>query len=481
MSVSSGPNIPKGGLILSYDISDTVKSFKGAPTTNLTPDLGIGAVQAAPTLAYVGVEDGWKKYSLNGTWAAGTYPYSIAIDAITCTGGVTYSAGVYIKTNVPHKFASLFTGMNYVNQPQNLAGTSFSIPQADGSIYVGRYGFQYTGTSSQNGYILSQPLINQTFSSATDFVYIKQGQIEVGPVNTPFVSGTRSATQAVIDQTGNNTLTATGLTYEKISLAPSYSGSEKDFLTAELAQYGITVDEVAEQIWSNDGNAKVLTITKRITFFSGAIYYQAYNTTITLAADGTKWQPGGWVGSVRGLTLTKLESVNALAFTFNGSTSNFLFNDISLGNGNLPWTVSAWVKTTTAVNGTGLGAVISNWNSGPVYSSMGVNNGKIVYWTYQNAAWTQKLGVGKTVNDNTWHLLTWVNYNNFTMDMYVDGVLDSNVPNSTSGNNNPVNSVGRSWAGFFPGSITAVSIYNRSLSAAEVAQNFNATRNRYGV
>jgi hypothetical protein len=67
------------------------------------------------------------------------------------------------------------------------------------------------------------------------------------------------------------------------------------------------------------------------------------------------------------------------------------------------------------------------------------------------------------------------------MDMYVDGALDSNVANSTSGNNNPVDVIGRSWAGFFPGSIASLTRYIRTLSALEVSQNFNAQRGRYGI
>jgi hypothetical protein len=113
---------------------------------------------------------------------------------------------------------------------------------------------------------------------------------------------------------------------------------------------------------------------------------------------------------------------------------------------------------------------------------MGVNSGKIVYWTYQNAAWAQKLGTGKTVNDGVWHMLTWVNYSNYTMDMYVDGLLDSNVANSTSGNNNPVNWIGASWAAYYAGSISQLSIYNgTALTATQVFQNFTASRGEYGV
>lgn len=213
MSLGHGASVVTSGLVMACDMNNTQKSFKGKPTTNLTPNLGIQAIQAAPTVTYVGLENGWKKYSLDGTWAAGTYPYSIGVDAPTFTGGVTYSTGVYIKTNVPAKFASLFTGMNYVNVPMNNAGTSFSIAQPDGSIYVGRTGFQYTSTTAQVGYLLSQPVIGQTFSGATDFVYIKNGQIEVGDFPTPYTDGTRSNTQDVVDLTGNNILTSTSLTY----------------------------------------------------------------------------------------------------------------------------------------------------------------------------------------------------------------------------------------------------------------------------
>jgi hypothetical protein len=168
-------------------------------------------------------------------------------------------------------------------------------------------------------------------------------------------------------------------------------------------------------------------------------------------------------------------------FTFDGVDDYGTVQNTTLGNGNLAWTCSAWVKTTTNVNSLGTGSVLSNASGGPVYSMMGVNNGKIVYWTYQNDAWSQKLGVA-TVNNNIWHMLTWVNYTNSTMDMYVDGVLDSNVANSTSGNNNPIDRLGGSWAASFSGSISQILIYQSvSLTASQVLQNFNALRGRYGI
>lgn len=168
-------------------------------------------------------------------------------------------------------------------------------------------------------------------------------------------------------------------------------------------------------------------------------------------------------------------------FTFDGVDDFGTVQNTTLGNGNLAWTCNAWAKTSTTVNGLGLGSILSNASGGPVYSMMGVNSGKIVYWTYQSSAWSQKLGVA-TVNDNVWHMLTWVNYTDSTMDMYVDGVLDANVANSTSGNNNPIDRLGGSWAGYFSGLISQISMYqNIALTSSQVRQNFNAGRGRYGV
>ena len=67
------------------------------------------------------------------------------------------------------------------------------------------------------------------------------------------------------------------------------------------------------------------------------------------------------------------------------------------------------------------------------------------------------------------------------MAMYVDGVLDSNVADSTSGNNNPIDMIGSSWASKFAGSIGLLQVYNVALTAAQVAQNFAAYRTRYNV
>lgn len=199
-------------------------------------------------------------------------------------------------------------------------------------------------------------------------------------------------------------------------------------------------------------------------------YYTSTNS-LTTVVDVVGAQNGTMVNGVK---------TDGLGFVFDGSDDYISISNVYMGNGNTPWTISAWVRTTTAASTLGAGSVISNSSSGPVYSMLGVNSGKIVYWTYQNSAWAQKLG-SATVNDGVWHHLTWVNNSNSTMSMYVDGVLDASVADSTSGNNNPLDRIGGSWSAQFDGRISQLAIYNsKALTANEVSQNFNALRGRFG-
>lgn len=197
--------------------------------------------------------------------------------------------------------------------------------------------------------------------------------------------------------------------------------------------------------------------------------------TQSYPGSGTTWYDLSLSGNNG--TLVNGASFDSGGILFDGSNDYCSISNITMGNGNVAWTISAWVKTSTTVNGLGLGSVISNSSGGPVYSMLGVNSGKIVYWTYQGG-WAQKLG-SATVNDNVWHMLTWVNNTDYTMKMYVDGALDTNVANSTSGNNNPLDIVGASWGGYFAGTIAVLKRYTQALTATMVSREYALTRGRF--
>jgi hypothetical protein len=91
------------------------------------------------------------------------------------------------------------------------------------------------------------------------------------------------------------------------------------------------------------------------------------------------------------------------------------------------------------------------------------------------------------IYDNTWHNIVFV-YSNNLIKFYVDG----NIAGSTTWNKGSYNNLQHSTIGAIEynggsriqginGNVSSVKRYNRALSAAEVAQNYDALRVRYGA
>tara|TARA_R110000796_G_scaffold7093_3_gene24762 strand:+ start:53 stop:391 length:339 start_codon:yes stop_codon:yes gene_type:complete len=83
---------------------------------------------------------------------------------------------------------------------------------------------------------------------------------------------------------------------------------------------------------------------------------------------------------------------------------------------------------------------------------------------------------------NTW--MHWVGlYDGTNMRFYRNGVLKNTVAaTGTLASNSLAATVGQYNSSYrMNGQVSIVKIYNRALSASEVAQNFNALRGRYGI
>ena len=111
------------------------------------------------------------------------------------------------------------------------------------------------------------------------------------------------------------------------------------------------------------------------------------------------------------------------------------------------------------------------------YANFGVYDG-----SNNNATGSQNL------NDGLWHYAVGVRDNSTgTQYLYVDGVLKAQAVYASSSFNTSnasyaIGNVSSNYTGepFF-GNIAQASIYNRALSAAEISQNFNALRSRFGI
>ena len=181
----------------------------------------------------------------------------------------------------------------------------------------------------------------------------------------------------------------------------------------------------------------------------------------------------------RTIDLSNVSFDSSADISFDGTDDYISIPTYTFGNGS--WTLNAWVNP-DVVSGYN---IMSNSSGGPVTNAFGFNGGKIYYMNY-DGAWKNHYG-NTTLPTNNWYMLTWVNYegasaSDGTMKMYVNGVADSDTFNSYTTNGGPCNAIGRNWtSAFYNGKIPQVSINTKSLSDAEVLQNFNATRSRFGL
>jgi hypothetical protein len=96
---------------------------------------------------------------------------------------------------------------------------------------------------------------------------------------------------------------------------------------------------------------------------------------------------------------------------------------------------------------------------------------------------------GITVQNNTWYHLTFTTEydgTNTLMKIYINGVFNNSASFLGSQSNEGANLTigdGRNTSTWYPfdGKVSNVKVYNRTLTAAEVLQNYNATKGRFGL
>lgn len=336
-----GPKIVSDGIVLGYDTgygvadkNNSTRFYKGKPTTNLQASGGMNGMSGI-SLSYVGVEDGWKKYSMNGTFNGGTYPYIMVLSGTSFTGGAKYSAQVKVKTNVPGKFNYFGSnGISYVNQPKDHEGSNSSTVLPDGSYLLQRQGFAYTSTTTQGGYLWTNPINGTTFSSSTDFLYMKDFQVEQNDYCTPYVNGTRSSTNALLDVTGGMSLNLSTVSFDSSNGQMTFDGSD-DYI--DIASNPSTGDSAASWEWVVKFDAvhdNETSVYRQLYIQESSVWIAQYYDYIGLdiAKDNGSWYDGN--GGVN--TSSQLGPVSSGTWyhgvwTFdNGNINGYLNNSLQV-------------------------------------------------------------------------------------------------------------------------------------------------------
>ena len=187
-------------------------------------------------------------------------------------------------------------------------------------------------------------------------------------------------------------------------------------------------------IRDRSSSAHAITINGNAKSISGASYFEF---------DGTNAYVSGNLSTLTSWSM-------CIWYLSTDITSNFVFYPFSCNN---------------AANGLGFGGTFDSTTNGRWYFFDGTNT-----FSSTNTA----------VTTNVWYNLV-VTKSSTTYNLYTNGSLSLN----TSGVdlNCTLYSLGRRGDGLWyaKGNIAQASIYNRALTAAEVSQNFNALRGRYGI
>jgi hypothetical protein len=236
-----------------------------------------------------------------------------------------------------------------------------------------------------------------------------------------------------------------------------------------------------------------------------ALYLDAANPR---SYSGSGLTINGLVGGIGGTLVNGVgfTSSNNGSFVFDGSNDYFESPHSDALNISGSITVDVWIYLTSLSNSNDMcliakysnagGATNQSWilfKSTQSYASLSPNgtggNNEFV-WLATSGGNTNGtfVGTGEQVQANTWYNVTALyNSSNEKIEIYINGQLKSSTTRTgqTSGvlqtntRNLSIGSTPADGTRYVQGRIPSAKVYNRALSAQEILQNYNATKQRY--
>ena len=325
MGLAHSPSIATNGLVFYYDMNNPQKSWKGAPTTNL-------------------VNPNWASWSVDGS-GQGSIGTRTITDSFTCTivdEVANTRQNAYIDSGI-----TASTTYTFSVQYKKLFGTPtlrFQIQAYNGSTYLSTMSFATTaqlGLADIEGWQTAKITLTTPASTNRILWFMQDGddyttythrfmlanvQCEQQAFATPFVAGTRSNTQAILDLTNNNTITATSLTYVSDSTF-SFNGSSGNITSSSFTGHQTISGTIMG--WAYP------------TSTSGDLYLVAAGGTNTYGASrAIRINSGSWCavnyGSStedwNGIVGAIINTWQHIAYVWSGTTIRFYFNGVEYTN-----------------------------------------------------------------------------------------------------------------------------------------------------
>lgn len=402
MSAHANPDIVDDNLVFLYDTDDG-KSYKGEPTTNLFPspqlDNNTNTTVGEASITLKNFDSDLVGLEMIQAATSNIVSFSMGSLSSAVSGG-TYTWSSYVNsTSIGHKVKAQVTvrvdGVRYWLTNSNTWTTSttecthlFAPTIANEWHRVDTQFTMPTGT-------LTDFQLGGWYRSTSNFTLrVANAQLELKSHATPFVDGTRSSTQGLLDRTGTSTIDISNASFDS-NAQMTFDGTD-DY---------VNVDHES----SYDTN--VFTIE---AWFKSTADDNTHDSIVT--------RNGDVYSSTNGWSLGKLR--NGL-----GDTQNALRWMV--------WGTSAYTGLL------GDSATTGNW-----IHAVGVSDGSTLY-LYQN-------GVLKTSSSKP----------------------AGNIYPASYGLKVGAN---KSGSDVWNGHINSLKMYNKALTAAEILQNFNATKSRFDL
>jgi hypothetical protein len=450
--------------------------FGNLVTSGLVLDL-----DAAKIDSYPGSGTTWRDISgngNNGTLTNGPTFTGIGKQAAIVFDGIddkVVTANSFTQTNV-----TLNTWFQFNNISDQICAQSWNYSTTGGftiEIYGGNLVFAVNGPSGAYPTFPVSSSITGSFRNLT-------GTLS-GNTQTLYLNG--SPISSVTDANRNNSNSNTPLTVGARSTGgPSTSFSNGKCGVAQVYNRAISQFEV----WQNFNALKSRYGIPDIVTNGLVLNLDAGNPFSYLSgSSGTTWTNTVAVSSSISGTLVNGTSYSNGSMVFDGTNDTINISGLILPIGSGDYGVEAWVNRTTVPANISK-AIISGDSNNAFYFGFGQ--------TYNG---TNGLRIGKSnIADaencafpfvaNTWYHVVVTRISS-VVSFYVNAQQQSTSGSGTSGFSFPSSSLAKIGGSgptvtpnpseYFYGNISGVRTYNRGLSQAEITQNFNALRGRYGI
>lgn len=373
----TGPNLVKTNLLFGYDtgygVSDndtSTRFYPGEPTVNYVTDTPSN--QGGWTGSFSLLDSATKSFQFNvNNFAAnpGAGWRTFSWDMTSHAGSaVTISATIEVPDDSPGNLAWVMVGqlntytnsggggtyMGYSPASDRYQKSTKSTERISWSGTVGSGG----GANQPNGHIGFTVWYNDGIPGTNSYIKVKDVQIELKSHATPFVNGTRSSTQSLIDLKKTSSINMQNMSFNSTN-QPTFDGSG-DYIDI-TTDFG-TLDQYSFEYVENPQQTHKMPISSRLN--TNFYKYGAYSW---------RYKHGGTLGEYYH-TAGATSGWHHWVITYDGSTISVYQDNISLGTNSSSSGSADWSG----------GLKIGWWSAGADYDF----NGDIPVMKFYNRALT---------------------------------------------------------------------------------------------